>query len=378
MKKPTTIIISLFMLFAAAVYSKETQQLYRADEQQSFIGPTNLFTGDVKVDMVFPSNDTAHYSGTYVTFQPGARTAWHLHPAGQHMIVVDGTALTGTRDGTIIEFHKGDAVWCPPDLDHWHGATPDQAMTHFVVTASKDGQNVIWKEHVTDEQYLGIKNSEEKTMNIETLSKRQQAIIPIAAFTANGDLEKLKPALVAGLDAGLTINEIKEIPVHLYAYAGFPRTLNALTTFRTLLEERKAAGIEDVEGEESSPVPADLDRNEYGANVRAKLSGLEQDMSGTPWQLFSPIADKFLKEHLFADLFARDVISHQDRELVTISALASMTGTEGQLAYHIGAAMNTGLTKDQMNAFIQVLESSVDLSTAKSADQILSGVLESK
>jgi alkylhydroperoxidase/carboxymuconolactone decarboxylase family protein YurZ len=214
--------------------------------------------------------------------------------------------------------------------------------------------------------------------NIDSLSKRQQAIIPIAAFTANGDLEKLKPALVAGLDAGLTINEIKEIPVHLYAYAGFPRALNALTTFRALLEERKAAGIEDVEGEESSPVPADLDRNEYGANVRAKLSGLEQDMSGTPWQLFSPIADTFLKEHLFADLFARDVISHQDRELVTISALASMTGTEGQLAYHIGAAMNTGLTEEQMNAFIQVLKPSVDLSTAKSADQVLSGVLESK
>lgn len=213
---------------------------------------------------------------------------------------------------------------------------------------------------------------------IETLSKQQQAIIPIAAFTANGDLDKLKAALADGLDAGLTINEIKEILVHLYAYAGFPRTLNALSTFMKVLEERKGAGIEDVEGEAASPVPADLDRNEYGGKVRAKLSGLETDMSGAAWQLFSPVTDTFLKEHLFADLFARDVINHQDRELVTISALASMTGTEGQLAYHLGAAMNTGLTKEQMIAFTQVLKTTLGKAHAASAEKILSKVFDSK
>ncbi len=105
--------------------------------------------------MVFPSNDTANYSGAYVTFQPGARTAWHLHPAGQHMIVTSGVGLTGTRDGRRVEIQTGDAVWCPPDIDHWHGATPDSPMTHLVITAIKDGENVIWKEKVTDEQYLG-------------------------------------------------------------------------------------------------------------------------------------------------------------------------------------------------------------------------------
>lgn len=131
------------------------QTLYASGSQQSFKGPAAYFTGEVKVDMLFPGNDTAHYSGAYVSFAPGARTAWHMHPAGQHIIVTKGTALTGTRDGKIIKFKEGETVWCPPDIDHWHGATPDAAMTHLVITGSRDGKNVIWKEKVTDADYHG-------------------------------------------------------------------------------------------------------------------------------------------------------------------------------------------------------------------------------
>ncbi|MGY5612487.1 (R)-mandelonitrile lyase [Vibrio brasiliensis] len=129
------------------------QEVYRKGTQGSFSGAPELFTGDVHVEMIFPENDDAHYSAAYVTFQPGARTAWHEHPAGQHMVVTSGTGLTGTRDGKVVSFSEGDAVWCPPDVDHWHGATPDQAMTHLVVTGSADGKNVIWKEKVTDAEY---------------------------------------------------------------------------------------------------------------------------------------------------------------------------------------------------------------------------------
>jgi 4-carboxymuconolactone decarboxylase len=128
-------------------------EIMRKGTQKSFKGPEDMFTGDVQVDMLFPSNETAHYSGAYVTFQPGARTAWHLHPAGQHMIVTSGVGLTGTRDGKIVTMKTGDTVWCPPDIDHWHGATPDSPMTHLVVTGELDGKNVVWKEKVTDEQY---------------------------------------------------------------------------------------------------------------------------------------------------------------------------------------------------------------------------------
>jgi 4-carboxymuconolactone decarboxylase len=158
------LILTLSMLFASVSYAgsekapeqgKDSQVIYRAESQKSFKGPEDWFTGDVHVDMVFPSNETAHYSGAYVTFQPGARTAWHLHPAGQHMIVTSGVGLTGTRDGKIVKFKAGETVWCPPDIDHWHGATPDAPMTHLVITGVLNGKNVIWKEKVTDEQYFG-------------------------------------------------------------------------------------------------------------------------------------------------------------------------------------------------------------------------------
>ena len=113
----------------------------------------------------------------------------------------------------------------------------------------------------------------------QSLSKKQQCIIPAAAFTAEGDINCLKPALNQGLDAGLTVNEIKEVLVHLYAYTGFPRSLNALFAFMEVMGERKAKGIKDATGKEATPVPSDLDKDEYGAKVRAKLAGRETDIS---------------------------------------------------------------------------------------------------
>lgn len=143
------------LLAADTVNPPVSQTHYAAGTQQSFKGPEQNFTGEVQVEILFPENPVAHYSGAYVTFQHGARSAWHYHPAGQHIIVISGTALTGMRDGNIIRFKPGETVWCPPNLDHWHGATSDSAMKHLVITGSKDGQNVIWKEKVSDEIYGG-------------------------------------------------------------------------------------------------------------------------------------------------------------------------------------------------------------------------------
>lgn len=163
MKYPA-ILSTLGLLFSMTGFSsqalaseqdKPVQVTYPTSSQKSFKGPEKLFSGDVQVKLLFPSNDFARYSGAYVTFQPGARTAWHYHPAGQHMIVTSGVALTGTRDGKIIRINTGETVWCPPNIDHWHGATPDAPMTHLVITGDLNGKNVIWKEKVTDKQYLG-------------------------------------------------------------------------------------------------------------------------------------------------------------------------------------------------------------------------------
>ena len=211
----------------------------------------------------------------------------------------------------------------------------------------------------------------------QALSTKQQSIIPIAAFTANGDLDKLKTALQEGLAAGLTVNEIKEILVHLYAYTGFPRSLNGINTFMALLDERQAQGIEDEIGPEANPLPTDMNKDEYGAKVRAKLAGWKTIPPPGGYQLFTPIIDTFLKEHLFADIFARDILDFQSRELATISALASMTGTRGQLQFHLGAAMNTGLSEAQMQDFIAILKAKVGQQEAEGASAILSKVLSS-
>ena len=212
-------------------------------------------------------------------------------------------------------------------------------------------------------------------MNTQSLNPKQQSIVAISAFTANGDLDKLKTALNEGLEAGLTINEIKEILVQLYAYAGFPRSLNGINTFMAVMEERKSKGIQDESGREASPVPADMNKDEYGARVRARLAGVETIPPPGGYQLFTPIIDTFLKEHLFADIFARDILDFQSRELVTISALASMTGTGGQLYFHLGAAMNTGLSEAQMQDFVSILAAKVGKQESESASAVLSRVL---
>ena len=209
----------------------------------------------------------------------------------------------------------------------------------------------------------------------QALSTKQQGIIPIAAFTAIGDLDKLKTALQEGLAAGLTVNEIKEILVHLYAYTGFPRSLNGINTFMAVLDERQAQGIEDELGPEASPLPADMSKDEFGAKVRARLAGWETIPPPGGYQLFTPIIDTYLKEHLFADIFARDTLDFQSRELVTIAALASMTGTGGQLQFHLRAAMNTGLSEAQMQDFVAVLKAKIGQQEAEDAAAILSQVL---
>jgi alkylhydroperoxidase/carboxymuconolactone decarboxylase family protein YurZ/quercetin dioxygenase-like cupin family protein len=383
MRKTMIPIVGCLLLALTSLAQDKTdekaQTLYAAGSQQSFVGPEKLFTGKVKVDLLFPQNKHTAFSGAYVTFAPGARTNWHLHPAGQHMIVTKGVALTGTRDGKTLKFKEGETVWCPPDIDHWHGATRHQAMTHLVITGSKDGQNVVWKEKVTDAQYNQPKQKEAIPMDeTSALSKEQKSIIAIAAFTANGDLDRLKPALTAGLEAGLTVNEIKEVLVQMYAYAGFPRSLNGINAFMAIMKDREAKGIQDTVGKEATPLPADMDKDAYGAEVRAKLAGWETIPPAGGYQLFSPIIDTYLKEHLFADIFARDVLSHQQRELATIAALAAMDGTAGQLGFHIGAAMNTGWTADELKDFVSVLAITVGKAQAESAERVLSETLRQR
>lgn len=130
-----------------------SQSITRAGDQASVAGPADWFTGRVRIDPVWPADANINASGGLVTFEPGARSAWHTHPAGQRLVVVSGLGLTQEWGKPVQVIRPGDVVWCPPGLKHWHGASPTTAMTHLAVTGTADGKNVTWMEKVSDEQY---------------------------------------------------------------------------------------------------------------------------------------------------------------------------------------------------------------------------------
>jgi 4-carboxymuconolactone decarboxylase len=216
--------------------------------------------------------------------------------------------------------------------------------------------------------------SEENNMEKQhTLNQKQQCIIQIAAFTAEGDINRLKPALNQGLDAGLTVNEIKEILVQMYAYAGFPRSLNGISTFMAVMDERKAKGIKDEVGKEASPMPTDKSSLEFGTENQTKLTG--QPVTG-PLFDFVPVIDQFLKAHLFGDIFQRDVLDWRERELATIAALANIKGVNSQLQAHYAISMNNGITPEHLHDFVTVLETKCGSEVARNAKGVLEQVLK--
>lgn len=194
---------------------------------------------------------------------------------------------------------------------------------------------------------ISIMNAQNKITASQALSNQHQSIVTISALTAAGDLENLKIHLSKGLDARLTINEVKEVLVQLYAYCGFPRSLNAINTLMKVVEERRAKGIKDEIGKEAT-ANIITDKYEYGRRVLESLTKIPQSKPAPGFGEFAPRIDTFLKEHLFADIFENDVLTYQQRELATISALSAMTGVKPQLQAHLGIGMNTGLSQDQL------------------------------
>lgn len=186
----------------------------------------------------------------------------------------------------------------------------------------------------------------------QALSPRQQSIAPIAAAMAVGDMPRLNAALNQGLDAGLTVSDVKEILVQLYAYAGFPRSLNALGELMKVLDARKQRGVQDAPGRDPGPVPTGSELLAQGTANQTKLIG--SPVRGPLFE-FAPQVDEYLKTHLFGAIFARDNLDWQSRELATVGALAALPGVESQLGSHIAVSMNVGLTAAQLRQLADVL-----------------------
>lgn len=205
---------------------------------------------------------------------------------------------------------------------------------------------------------------------LKALNTQEANIVTVAAFMAQGDLPNLKKALATSLDNGMTVNEAKEILVHLYAYTGFPRSLNALNTLNALVQERQASGFADEQGAEATPLDPAVDRLARGTEIQTEISGRVVEIP------FAPIINTFLREHLFYDIFARDVLTWQQRELATVGALAGIGNVNPQLTSHFRAAMNTGLTPEQLQEAVDVLNETVSSDTGSNAQAVLNNVLK--
>lgn len=189
----------------------------------------------------------------------------------------------------------------------------------------------------------------ENAMAETVLNAKQKSIATVASYAARGNQDGLKQALIDGLNAGVTVNELKEILVQVYAYCGFPRSLNALNTLMQLEEER---GNKDEQGKLPSAKP-EGNSLDYGTENQTKLVG--RPVEGKIYE-FAPAIDEFLKAHLFGDIFARDNIDWQTRELATIAMLASMNNVTAQLNSHINVGKHNGLTDEQVTEILEIAD----------------------
>lgn len=212
-----------------------------------------------------------------------------------------------------------------------------------------------------------------KTDSSLSLNSKERSIVVISAYAVKGNMSKLQLALNDGLNAGLTISEVKEMLVQLYAYAGFPRSLNALQNLMAVLEERKKRGINDSTGKKPSPYHDGKTMLQTGTTNQTKLTG--RKIEGDVYK-FSPAIDQFLKEHLFGAIFSRNNLDWKTREIVTISALAAMEGVETQLRSHFGVGIYNGLTIAQLSELVTIIETNIDKRQGIVARQVLKSVVD--
>ena len=192
------------------------------------------------------------------------------------------------------------------------------------------------------------------------LTTKQQALVAIAANEAKGNIGGLKAALNEGLEQGLTVSEAKEALSQLYAYTGFPRSLNALGALQQVIKERTDKGLRIDEGREADQLPNDYDALKQGTEVQTKLCG------GQPFTYtFAPQTDYYLKAHLFGDIFARNNLTFADREVVTVSAIAALPGCEPQLQAHVSGARNMGVSDETLKAMPALLETKIGAAEAE-------------
>jgi 4-carboxymuconolactone decarboxylase len=245
-------------------------RIMRSGSQPSRQGPAENFTGFVRVDPLFQANAPARTSGSLVTFEPGARTAWHTHPLGQVLIVTAGTGRVQRWGDPVDEIRQGDVVWIPPGQKHWHGGAPDSSMAHIAIVEALNGKVVDWMEKVSDAQYGAPVRAQgaspdagaqprpshkaigdfapklaELTDDVlygdvwerPQLSKRDRSLVTVAALIALNRPDQLRSHLVRARENGVAQEELIETITHLAFYAGWPNAVTAIAVAKEVFEK---------------------------------------------------------------------------------------------------------------------------------------------
>ena len=363
----TAVLMMLILQASASTWtqSPETQPLVitRGGSRPVEPGPEANFTGGVRVERLFEAVDPSHASGGFVTFEPGARTAWHLHPGGQILIVTAGTGRVQLWGHPMQEIRVGDVVKIPPGVKHWHGASPQAPMTHLGITEARDGKAVEWMEPVSDEQYNAVSPSSSPqpdptrpsgplqqrlapgmaaltddvlygdVWKRTDLSPRDRSLVTITALIATGKTAPLAGHLGRALDNGVTPGEASGLLAHLAIYCGWPSAVAALEAYDQVYTARKI----DTAALSSA-----------GQRLAVPTSDAKRARAIT--DSFAAVAPKFVQltnDVVFDDLWRRSDLSVRDRSLVTIVALTAM-GDDDQLELYLRRGIESGLSRAQI------------------------------
>lgn len=379
MKIKNLFFTTMLSISSVAVYAQSAETFRQPYPFGDKLSPNPNFTGEVWLAPLTEKKEL-NVPMANVTFEPGCRNSWHSHKAGQLLIATAGIGYYQEKGEPARRLFPGDIVEIAPDVVHWHGAAPDSWFAHIAVTANPQANAAVWLEPVSDEEYRKATTEAESRYAEanEVLTAREQAIVAVASYTGKGDLEHLKSALTQALETGMTINEINEVLIHAYAYCGFPRSLRAIQTFMQVVDERKADGINDPVGREASAIKDNRSRYERGRDVLAEISGTPADTPKAGYAVFAPTIERFLKEHLFADLLGRDLLTWRERELATVSILAGVGGVEPMAYGHMSICLHLGITAGQLSALLNIVETNLGKTVSKPLRKVLNQLTEKK
>jgi 4-carboxymuconolactone decarboxylase len=356
-----------------AVGNEDSQKITitRSGSQPSRQAPTEYFTGSVRIDPLFQEKGPSHTSASYVTFEPGARSAWHSHPLGQILIVTAGTGRIQRWGDPVEEIRPGDVVWIPPGQKHWHGASPTIGMTHIAIQRAVGGKNVEWMEKVSDEQYASSLAQADKITAMPKpeilapaptlddvrmvapalerytqgvllgdlwkrpgLSARDRSLVTVAVLIARNQTAELSSHLNRALDNGVKASEISEVITHLAFYSGWSNAMSAVAVAKDVFRAR-GIGPDQLPPASGELLPIDQ------ASEARRATFVEQSVGPV-----APGVVQYTTDPLFHDLWLRPALTPRDRSLVTVSTLIA-SGQVAQLSAHLNRAMDNGLTKSE-------------------------------